>query len=75
MIPLASLHEATRLVKAVVEHQRPILLVGPAGSGKTTLIRSLATQYNKIEASAFLRIQVNEGIDAKVIYAYILMHK
>lgn len=67
MISLDSLHTPVRLAKAAIKQQRPILIVGPPGSGKTALIRYLTAQNKRFDAPAFLRIQINEGIDSKVI--------
>ena len=54
-----------RLALAVAADQ-PVLLVGPVGSGKTTLVEHLAAVTGRIKAPHLMKIQLGDQTDSKV---------
>ena len=58
----ANLH---RLALAVASDE-PVLLVGPVGSGKTTLVEYLAAITGRAKAPHLMKIQIGDQTDSKV---------
>ena len=61
---------------SAVASEKPVLLVGPVGSGKTTLVEHLATLTGRGKTPHLIKIQLGDQTDSKVcvpLYGCIVM--
>ena len=54
------------LAKCVISSQ-PVIIEGPVGSGKTTLVECLASLTGRTSAPALTKVQLGDQIDSKVL--------
>lgn len=49
-----------------VASQKPVLLEGPIGCGKTALVEYLATATGHVKSPSILKVQLGDQTDSKV---------
>lgn len=57
--------DLTRLALAVAS-QKPVLVEGPIGCGKTALVEFLAATTGHLKASEIMKVQLGDQTDSKV---------
>lgn len=65
-----------RRLALAVASQKPILLEGPIGCGKTALVEFMAAVTGRAKATEILKVQLGDQTDSKVrdLLHYRLMH-
>lgn len=57
------------LALALASH-KPVLLEGPIGCGKTSLVEFLAAATGHIDSRKILKVQLGDQTDSKVLFIY-----
>lgn len=65
-------HSLRRLALALAS-QKPVLLEGPIGCGKTSLVEFLAAATGHVQAREILKVQLGDQTDSKVRFKMLLM--
>lgn len=62
-------HNLRRLALALASH-KPVLLEGPIGCGKTSLVQFLATATGHVKSREILKVQLGDQTDSKVTFIW-----
>jgi len=66
LIPVTSTLCNLRRLALAVSAGSPVLLEGPVGSGKTSLVECLATSVGRTSCPHLLKLQLGDQMDSKV---------
>ncbi|ELT89072.1 hypothetical protein CAPTEDRAFT_156074, partial [Capitella teleta] len=67
LVPVTTTQRCLRSLAMAVVANRPALLEGPVGSGKTALVEHLASQLGKGSAPGLIKIQLGDQTDSKAL--------
>ncbi|GFS38685.1 midasin [Nephila pilipes] len=67
IVPVPSTKEALYSLSLAVASSEPVLLQGPVGCGKTSLVQHLALVTGKTADENFLKIQLGDHVDGKML--------
>ncbi|GFX29237.1 midasin [Trichonephila clavipes] len=67
IVPVPSTKEALYSLSLAIATSEPILLQGPVGCGKTSLIQYLAEVTGKTPDENFLKVQLGDHVDGKML--------
>lgn len=68
MLVDSTYHNLRRLALALAS-QKPVLLEGPIGCGKTSLVEFLAAATGHVQSKEILKVQLGDQTDSKVRFA------
>ena len=74
LVPVATTLRCLRSLAMAVVANRPALLEGPVGSGKTSLVEHLASQLGIGKPPGLIKIQLGDQTDSKVVFWTILIN-
>ena len=74
LIPVASTRFNLRRLALAVNAGSAVLLEGPVGSGKTSVIECLAASVGRTSSSDLLKIQLGDQMDSKVFCLFMSLH-
>lgn len=66
LVPVPSMMANLRSLTLAVAAGSPVLLQGPVGCGKTSLVQHLAQRVGRNRAPEFMKIQLGDQTDSKV---------
>lgn len=66
LVPVPSMMANLRSLTLAVAAGSPVLLQGPVGCGKTSLVQHLAQRVGRDRAPDFMKIQLGDQTDSKV---------
>ncbi|XP_056015325.1 midasin-like isoform X2 [Ostrea edulis] len=67
LVPVPSMMANLRSLTLAVAAGTPVLLQGPVGSGKTSLVQHLAVKVGRESAPDFMKIQLGDQTDSKAL--------
>ncbi|GFR07331.1 midasin [Trichonephila clavata] len=67
IVPVPSTKEALYSLSLAIATSEPVLLQGPVGCGKTSLIQHLAEVTGKTTDENFLKVQLGDHVDGKML--------
>lgn len=74
MVCVTSIAESLYSLALAISSSEPVLLKGPVGVGKTSLVEYLAEATGRIPSENFFKVQLGDHIDSKVSYFYLWIH-
>ncbi len=69
LVPVPSSQRNLHSLAIAVASGNPVLLEGPVGSGKTSLVEHLAEMTGRIGTPHLLKVQLGDQTDSKVMKA------
>lgn len=70
LVPVASTRCNLRRLALAVSAGSAVLLEGPVGSGKTSLVECLAASVGRTSSPHLLKIQLGDQMDSKVVLLF-----
>ncbi|XP_062606102.1 midasin-like, partial [Saccostrea cucullata] len=67
LVPVSSMTANLRSLTLAVASGNPVLLQGPVGCGKTSLVQYLAQKVGRVGAPEFMKIQLGDQTDSKAL--------
>jgi len=71
LIPVASTLSSLRRLALAVNAGCAVLLEGPVGSGKTSLVECLSASVGRASSPYLLKIQLGDQMDSKVFLVHL----
>jgi midasin len=68
-VPVASALNNLRRLELAVSDNLPVLLEGPIGCGKTTLVEHLAEVMGRTGSQQLMKLQLGDQMDSKVTFS------
>ncbi|XP_061171072.1 midasin-like [Saccostrea echinata] len=67
LVPVSSMKANLQSLTLAVASGNPVLLQGPVGCGKTSLVQYLAVKVGRVGAPEFMKIQLGDQTDSKAL--------
>jgi len=66
-VPVATLHDTISRIAYSISINKPCLIRGPCGSGKTSILDYIAAHTNRLNPPDYVKVQIGDQIDSKLL--------